>query len=150
MLWAVEYRDGTVLQQWDKNHPQFVGSEDHPFGGEVPYRAIQWHKVARVIFGNADREDSFDFGEVPEGLKPSLRSRHYTALGCAATCWFLLVLSKQEVEVTDESTEQVFYWGPNGETHICPKLNCPVVNSYAAKALRGSVVSLPESCYTKE
>lgn len=147
MLWAVEYRDGSFLKQWDKSHPQFVGAEDHPLGGEVPYRAIQWHKVARIILGNDTREDSFDVGEIPADLKMSLRSRHYTAPGCGTACWFLVVMSAVDKDIDDLSTKHVFYWGPNGENHICDKLNCPEVNSYAAKSLRGPTSPLAESCY---
>lgn len=123
--WRVEYASGEVLDQYDTNHPAC-----NVAAGEVPYRAIQWPEVRKLVLTSQYAEDTFDVAALPEGFQLSLRSRHFMSTADEMLWCYLLVVSRASEEVTDQSTVSVLYWFPDGSTHECPHFNCPDVASY--------------------
>jgi hypothetical protein len=147
--WAVAYNDGTWVHQYDTQHPMYLEN-----AGEVPYKAIDWTKVERVVFENVRVRSDFAVQHPGPEWQVSLRSRQFitnAAGGTAVTLAFMVVTSEAGQEVTDASTHQVMYWLPTGVVHECHLLNCPDVAQYAqdlAKHLLlddASVPGMPEA-----
>lgn len=140
-VWSVTYHDGSTISQWDETHPEFRTDPQHPFGGEVPYRAIDWTRAKSIAFFDADGVgDSYELAPIPEGEQLSLRSRHMATMGGGSIMWFMLVRSKAGVEVTDESVIEVVYWNPEHVEHICPHFNCPDISKFSLQKLHGQPV----------
>lgn len=138
--WAVRYKDGRELRQFDDKAPEFLN-------GEVPYRAINWPEVKDLMLGSALLEQTFEMSPPPEGIQISLRSRHFKMLtGDTVTC-FMITLSREGEEVTNDSVVSVLYWFPDGSTHECPHFNCPDVSDYGAAMVHRLTASLMPSTH---
>lgn len=125
--WAVVYRDGSTLSQYDTTSPHCVQE-----AGEVPYRKIDWPEVTTLILASQILEQHFPITPVPPEFKTSLRSRTFkTMTGEQVTC-FMVVVSKDDEDVTPENTSSVFYWFPDGTVHECVHFDCPDVGHFGA------------------
>lgn len=134
--WAVVYEDDTILTQKDELHPAYVAESF-----EVPFKAIEWRRVKRVLFHSTD--DTTEFTVQPaEDVAVAMRSRVYMTIDGVGIRAFMVTVSTPGLEVNDENTKRVIYWFPNGVTHDCPHFNCHEVGDYAAKWVHGTLGGL--------
>lgn len=127
--WAVEYRDGSTLAQF-QDHPQAIS-------GEVPYRAIDWSQVERVIFESPLARSVVTIPAAHDGMRWSLRSRHIQNMHGDSAMFFMLVQSVVDQEVNDDSVKYVLYWAPNGIIHESPLFNSPDIYRYGLNQVHG-------------
>lgn len=137
LTWAVDYRDGTSLSQFDATSSDFIADS-----GEVPYRAIDWQRVSKLRLESQDAVVSFDVVPPHAGSKISLRSRHFRTPSGLDTMCFMITESLADEEVTAETVKSVIYVFPDGTTHECPNFNCPDIGKYAHNKLRDQATSL--------
>lgn len=128
--WLVQYQDGELLAQHDTQHPLAVS-------GEVPFRAIEWPRVATVRFESQDARTTLDIPEAPDGYSWSLRSRNWMRVDGQAVSAFLLILSDRGVEVNHDSTAYVLYWYPDGTVHESPFFTSKETDEYGSGILHG-------------
>ncbi len=137
--WAVEYGDGTVVQQWDATHPQAVE-------GEVPFRAIAWDRVDRVVLESQWARSVVDLPAPAPGHRWSLRRRTFSTPDDAVEC-FMLVQSEGPEEVDAANLRYALYWLPDGATHECGEFWSKAVADYAVGLVRGEVRPLPQASW---
>ena len=130
--WAVVYDDDTVLTQKDEGHPQF-----HKESFEVPYKAIEWPRVRKVLFHSLDDTTEFTVLPTPDWAV-SMRSRVFMNQQGKALRAFMLIISTPGNEVDAESVQRVMYWFLNGVIHDCPHFNCDSVGAYAMTWVHGT------------
>jgi hypothetical protein len=135
VAWAVEYVDGALLLEHDPTHPAAVG-------GEVPFRAIEWARVARVTFESELARTTLDISPAPPGHQWSLRRRTWRRVDGALMPAYLLVLSTADVEVNASSTQYVYYWLADGATRESPLFDDPEVGHYACGRIHGLQAAL--------
>ena len=132
--WLVRYEDGTEEWQYNTSSPHFTS-------GEVPYRAIQWPRVRKLIFESQYAKSEFDVEPVPDDFKTTLHSRHFwRPEGVSISC-FLVVVSHKAQTPKDGAVSD-FYWNPDGTTHNCHLYDCPDVAQYGGHVVNGKVPDL--------
>ena len=122
--WEVEYQDGGGLSQYDAE------------GNEVPYRAIDWPRVSRLILESQAVRRMFEVHPTPE-LHLSLRSRHFMTADGTGTMCFVLLGSQPGREIDAESTRWALYWFPDDTLHECPRFDCSDVRQYGSNLVHG-------------
>lgn len=138
--WMIGFKDGTTLEQFDQTSHLFKHIEGHFAGGEVPYKAINWSEVASITFVDVETSTgaTYTVAQPPEGLKLSLRSRHFKAqTGIDAMC-FMVVLSKAGEESDKDNTDSVLYWFPDHSVHACDRFDCGEIYKYGADIIHGN------------
>lgn len=129
--WAVRYKDGVVLSQWEGDK-------------ETPLRTIDWPNVEKVIFESQWETRELDVAYDPQYFVPHLRTRTMMVQGYGQMRIFMIVMSLKDQEVTDESVKYVFYWTPVGIVHECHLFNCPQISQWATRFTSGTIEGLPE------
>ena len=125
--WSVEYKDGTVVSQYDK-------IEDH---NEVPFAHIDWPQVKRVLLESQwakttlDIPEEFNFNE----QKMSLRYRHFQTTHGNRISVFMFIVSKANEPISKDTVDTVFYWLPDGTNHQCDYFWCSEVADYCTGML---------------
>jgi hypothetical protein len=130
MTWAVEYVDGTHLEQYDSS------------GTEVPYRAINWPQVQSIRFVNQYAETKLDIRQPAPGYKVSLRSRHFTGLNMLDVMTFVLLVSAENKEIDADSVVEAIYCMPDGAVHQCYMFDCPEIRERCSKLQHGKPTSI--------
>lgn len=169
--WAVRYADGTMLSQHDRDHPQFIASEGHPRGGEVPFRAIEWPRTTELVLESELAKSTFDISPPGDGYHLALKCRtyHVRAWRPGVPTYFpdrpepviepfqvlldvrayLVCTMRDDVEVDlarvatlEAATVHVTYWLPDGSVHDCPHYDCPDVSRWVQDAAKGTYSGL--------
>lgn len=125
--WLVRYADGAETHQRDETHPQF----QH---GEVPFRAIEWDRVAAVRFESQFAAAEFGFAHPGPGWTVALRSRHFARIGASIGVFVLVTYPS---DGTPQDAVDAFYWFPDGSYHSCHLFECRDVVSFAQAMLFG-------------
>lgn len=130
--WAVRYKDGTLLAQYDASSEHFSAE-----GQEVPFKAIDWPNVAHVIF-----ESQYDRMELPlapagPGKTWSLRARVTMGVAGSSVRVFILLHSVAGVPVDEHSVDKAVYWTPTGILHTCRFFDCSSVRAYTQQLVHG-------------
>ena len=131
MTWAVEYRDGTHLEQYS----------DDIAGAETPYRAINWPEVVSIRFTNQFAETKLDIAQPPPGYKLSLRSRHFTGPEATNIMTFVVLVSREN-EPVDASTIEAIYCMPDGTMHQCYLFDCPEIRERCSRLRHGEAAAI--------
>jgi len=137
--WAVVYENDTILTQKDELHPAY-SKEAH----EVPFKAIEWSQVERVLFHSSDDTTEFTFHKTPD-WDVAMRSRVFLTSEKESIRAFLITVSTPGEEVSPESVQRALYWFPNGVIHDCKHFDCHNVAQYAAGWVHGKAVGLMPS-----
>lgn len=127
--WAVRYKDGTILSQWESDK-------------ETPLRNIDWPNVDKVIFDSQWETRELNIQYDSAYLVPHLRTRTLMVQQHGQMRIFMIVLSLIGEPVSDESVQYVLYWIPTGVIHECHMFNCPDVSRWATSFTAGQVESL--------
>lgn len=148
--WAVRYTDGSVVSQYDQEHPAFFRSEGHPRGGEIPYRAIEWPKVTELVLESEHAKSTFAVQDPGPGYSVALKSRTFMvpSAGMELRC-FMICTMRDDVEINLDhiativaATERVVFWMPDGSTHDCPHYDCPDVANWVTGLATGQHTGL--------
>lgn len=143
IAWAVVYRDGSVLHCADNENDQFKMDAGHPWGGEVPFKAINWPEVEELgFYGPGGEVTSFAVGAPTPGYEYALRSRVFITPGLSEFRWFVLVEVRAGEDPTDTNVAQVLYWGEDGTSHQCFKFNCGEIAQYSIARNTGTAGQL--------
>ena len=164
--WAVRYKDGTILSQYDRASPHFFVSPGHERGGEVPFRAIEWNRVSEVFFESDFAKSTFAILDPGEQYSLSLKCRTFMVqwsepgpegkeLGFSAQIRAFMIctthrdmpIDLDRVETIKAATAHVTYWLPDGSTHSCPYYDCPDVANWVTGAVKGKRVGLMPSTH---
>lgn len=137
--WAVEYTDGTYLTQYDSA------------GTEVPFRSIEWPRVATLKLESELVAQEFQIIQPPAGYFLALRSRGWVSMVGGGHVQGLMLCLFDGSKPLDPDREQtyidacvhVMYWLPTGIVHYCPHFNCTEVANYCTKYIHGNVYTLP-------
>lgn len=140
--WAVEYTDGTFLQQ-------FAGEQ------ETPFRAIDWTKVAKIQFDSIYVTQELGVPQLPPGYRMALMCRNFwngQQDGGETVRVFMVVTFDESKPINPDIAQTytdacvaVTYWVPNGVVHQCPHFFCKDVAEYCSGALhdvRGRTLAL--------
>lgn len=146
-MWEVLYKDGSTLEQYDRNSPHFVLCEGAITEGEVPFKAIDWPNVTELRLFNAETGmgQSYDIAQPPEGYQLSLRMRTFSGPGGDATVCFILLTSETGKPITKDTVVKAFYWFPDFTTHWCTEFNCGAVGQWALNQRLGRIGDLPQT-----
>jgi hypothetical protein len=124
-FWSVEYTDGAVVSE--------LGEP------ETPFRAIDWPRVARLVFESNTYVTVYDIAPVAPPLQYRLMRRRIVQPQHGDLGIMLLVCE------SPTGPQSVFYWLPDASTHHCLDLDCPDVRQYAAQLLAGTPCTLAET-----
>lgn len=134
--WAVVYENDTILTQKDTLHPEYSSE-----ACEVPFKAIEWSRVQRVLFHSSDDTTEFTFHKTPD-WDVAMRSRVFFTDQKDAIRAFMVTISTPGEEVSPESVQRVLYWFPNGVVHDCKHFDCHEVAQWASGWVHGKVAGL--------
>jgi len=138
--WAVEYSDGTLLEQHKKREQDNV---------EVPLRTIDWGKVVRVRFASAEMEYAYTLPQLPDEIQWSMRMRHYRLTGGvdAEIIVMILIASLADQEISEDTVSFALFVTPDGIVHFCDQFNCSHIPDYYHGKFTKRDVTVPQQSW---
>ena len=119
------YDDGTLLAE-----------------GTSLARDIDWSQVVRVRFESQWDTYNVDVTGLRDMYRLSLQKRVVKTVGHGTVRVSMLIISKLNEPVNEETTEKVIYWFPHGIVHECTHFRCVEVSTAAQQISMGNQAGL--------